>query len=138
MNFKSSKVRPMNLWPKKTFFAQKFYLRTLTKIFSLRKSSIFHSKVLFANFDRETNFKKFESSEKELLAKKTFLARKFYLRTFAKKFSLRESSIFHSKVLFMNFRTFQKCESSEIELLPPKFFPMVQSSQKCAVSPPPV
>ena len=136
MNFKSSKVRPKNLWPNKTFLAQKFYLRTLTKNFSLRESSIFHSKVLFANFDRETNFEKFESSEKELLAKKLFSRESSICELWPNKFPLRESSIFHSKVLFMNFRTFQKCESSEIELLPPKFFPMVQSSQKCADFPP--
>ena len=96
------------------FFAQKFYLRTLAKNFSLRESSVFRSKVLLTNF---RTFEKCESSEIELLAKNLFFAEKFYLRTLAKKFSLRESSIFHSKVLFANFRTFEKCEISEKELL---------------------
>ena len=98
----------------KKFFAQNFYLQTLAKHFSLRESSIFRPKVLFANFP---SFPKFESSEKELFAKQNFFAQKFYLRTLAEKFSLRESSVLRPKFLFANFRTFQKCESSQIELL---------------------
>ena len=101
------------------FFAQKFYLRTLAKNFSLRESSVFRSKVLLTNF---RTFEKCESSEIELLANNLFFAEKFYLRTLAKKFSLRESSIFHSKVLFANFRTFEKCEISEKGLLVKHFF----------------
>ena len=60
--------------------------------------------------------------QKTVRFKVLFSAQKFYLRTLAKIFSLRESSVFRSKVLLTNFRTFEKCESSEIELLAKKKF----------------
>ena len=139
------------------------------------QSSIFRSKVLFANFDQKffaprkfgfspkssicalSHFWKCESSEIELLAKKKFslkssicelwpknfrsakvrfCAQKFYLRTLANTFSLRESSVLRPKVLFANFRTFQKCESSEKELLV-KFFFVRFKVRKSAQFPPP-
>ena len=58
--------------------------------------------------------------QKTVRFKVLFFAQKFYLRTLAKNFSLRESSVFRPKVLFANFRTFEKFESSLIELLSEK------------------
>ena len=60
--------------------------------------------------------------QKTVRFKVLFFALKFYLQTLAKKFSLRESSVFRSKVLLTNFRTFEKCESSETELLAKNLF----------------
>ena len=60
--------------------------------------------------------------QKTVRFKVLFFSQKFYLRTLVKYFSLRESSAFRSKVLLMNFRTFEKCESSEIELLAKNLF----------------
>ena len=115
------------------------------------QSSIFRSKVLFANFDQKffaprkfgfspkssicalSHFWKCESSEIELLAKKIFFAQKFYLRTLAKKFSLRESSVLCPKVLFANFgqHTFALFKSAKVRKKNfwSKNCPTVQSAQ---------
>ena len=139
--------------------------------FVMVQSSIFRSKVLFANFD-QTFFapRKFGFSPKSSIyallkvrkfgnrtsRQKKIFAQKFYLRTLAKKFSLRESSVLCPKVLFANFgqhifppRKFGFAPKSSIRELShfskvrkfgkrtfgQKCFRTVQSSQKCAVSP---
>ena len=76
------------------FSAQKFYLRTLTKNFSLRESSVFRPKVLFGNFGQKIfPPRKFGFAPKSSIcelwpthtpsAKVRFCAQKFYSRTFA-------------------------------------------------------
>ena len=62
-------------------------------------------------------------------------AQMFYLRTLAKEFSLRETSVFHQKNILANFRTFQKCKSSDKDLTTKQFFARFKV-RKNAQSPP--
>ena len=79
---------------KKKILAQKFYLRTLAKKFSLRESSVFRRKVLFAD---SRTFGKCESSEKELFAKKFFFRSKVLFANFGQKIFAPRKFDFSSK-----------------------------------------